>query len=132
MSFVNIFNLKSFATMFLTLVAAVTYAQAPANYYLTADSLTGNDLRLALRDIIKNENTYNQFNNYNALWTGYKTTDKKPNGKLWDMYSDVPNGPQNYEFTLGSDQCGNIYSEADCYNREHTWPRSQFGGKGED
>jgi len=97
-------------------------AQAPTNYYTNADSLTGPELRLALRDIIKGHTVLS----YSALWNAFRTTDKKPNGKVWDMYSDVPNGPQNYEYTFGSDQCGDYNSEEDCYNREHSWPKSKF------
>jgi len=31
-------------------------------------------------------------------------------------------------FTPGSDQCGNYSSVCDCYNREHSLPKSWFGG----
>uniref|UniRef100_UPI0038F7AB72 endonuclease n=1 Tax=Streptomyces scabiei TaxID=1930 RepID=UPI0038F7AB72 len=30
-----------------------------------------------------------------------------------------------------SDQCGTDNSEADCYNREHSFPKSWFGGTNE-
>jgi len=46
------------------------------------------------------------------------------------MYSDIPNGTPNgdppYEFTFGTDKCGNFDSEGDCYNREHSFPASWF------
>ena len=58
---------------------------------------------------------------YKGLWTAYKTTDLRDNGKVWDMYSDC-------SWTYGSDQCGNYSSECDCYNREHSIPKSWFGG----
>lgn len=99
-----------------------TSAQAPSNYYNNADSLTGAELRLALRDIIKDHTVIS----YGGLWNTMRTSDVKANGKVWDMYSDVPNGPQNYEYTFVSDQCGNYGVEGDCYNREHTWPQSKF------
>ncbi|MBC7554838.1 MAG: endonuclease, partial [Taibaiella sp.] len=58
----------------------------------------------------------------------YYTTDVKPNGKLWDMYSDIPGGTPAYEYTIGADQCGSTSPSAEggCYNREHTWPQSKF------
>lgn len=111
-------------TTFLALGAQMAFAQAPAGYYDTADSLSGEELRIALRQIIRNHTV----RSYNALWNGYEMTDKLPSGKVWDMYSHVPNGPQPYTFTFGSDQCGNYSGEGDCYNREHTWPQSKFGG----
>jgi len=54
---------------------------------------------------------------------------QEPNGMVWDMYSDVPSGTPAYEFTFGTDQCGNYGGEGDCYNREHSWPKSWFGGE---
>ena len=44
------------------------------------------------------------------------------------MYSDIPGGTPPYEFTFVTNQCGTYNSEADCYNREHSWPESWFGG----
>ncbi len=42
------------------------------------------------------------------------------------MYSDNPNGPNPYNFTYSSDQCGNYNAEGVCYNREHSMPKSWF------
>ena len=60
---------------------------------------------------------------YSGLWTAYKTTDLRDDGKIWDMYSDC-------SWTFGSNQCGtggNYDEECDCYNREHSIPKSWFG-----
>ena len=57
---------------------------------------------------------------YNGLWNLYKTTDRRSDGKVWDMYSDVTN------YTFGTDQCGTYGVEGDCYNREHSVPKSWF------
>ncbi|MBK7309071.1 MAG: endonuclease [Chitinophagaceae bacterium] len=74
--------------------------------------------------------------NYNALtygevWTAYQTTDMHRNDAntadiIWDMYSDNPAGAEPYTFTYNTNQCGNYNSEADCYNREHSFPKSWF------
>jgi endonuclease I len=61
------------------------------------------------------------------LWTAYYTTDDKPNGKVWDMYSDIPGGIPPYEYTFGTDQGGSAGSEGTGYNREHSWPSSWYG-----
>ncbi|MEG1556257.1 MAG: endonuclease, partial [Bacteroidales bacterium] len=51
------------------------------------------------------------------------------NGTIWDIYSDNPEGIQHYEFIFREDQCGTIGStEGGCYNREHTFCQSWFGG----
>ena len=107
--------------LFITLIIAVfTLNAQPQGYYNGTEGLTGNALKTKLHSIIKNDN----HTSYSGLWSSYYQTDKKPNGKVWDIYSDVPNGTPPYQFTFGSDQCGNYSGEGDCYNREHLWAQS--------
>ena len=94
-----------------------------ADYYATAYKLTGTALRLALHNIIYSHTD----KTYAGLWTGYKTTDLRSDGKIWDMYSDIPGGTPPYSFTYSTDQCGNYSGEGSCYNREHTWCDSWLG-----
>ena len=96
--------------------------QPELDYYASAYKLSGTELRLALHTIIKGHTSVT----YDALWTHFQTTDKKSNGKVWDMYSDIPGGTPPYEFTYTTNQCGNYSVEGDCYNREHSWPKSWF------
>ena len=112
--------------IFITLLIAIDVlnAQAPANYYDNASGKTGDELKQALHDIIDNHTTIS----YDAIWNAFQNTDLKSNGKIWDMYSDVPNGTPPYEYSFGSNQCGDYDSEGDCYNREHSWPKSWFTG----
>ena len=80
-------------------------------------------MRLALFNIIKNHNTQS----YSSLWTHFNSTDKQPNTNyIWDIYSDNPNGANPYNFTYNTDKCGQYNSEGDCYNREHSMPKSWF------
>lgn len=59
--------------------------------------------------------------NYPGLWDAYKTTDVRPDGTVWDIYSDQT----TYEF--GTDQNeGSASAEGDNYNREHMIPQSIF------
>lgn len=58
------------------------------------------------------------------MWELFEDTDQKPNGKVWDMYSDIPGGTPPYEYNFGFDQCGNYSGEGDCFNKEHSWPSS--------
>lgn len=100
----------------------LSFGQAPAGYYDAAASLNGVPLKAALHNIIRHHDALS----YNDLWTAFQSTDKKANGKVWDIYSDRPGGTPPYEYTFGSDQCGNYTSEGQCYNREHSWPRTYF------
>ncbi len=110
-----------------TLVLAtplLAIAQPPAGYYDPAAGLTGDALRVALHDIIDGHTVLAN----SDLWAAYAATDRKPNNKVWDIYSDVPDGTPPYEFTFGTDQCGNYDEEGDCFNREHSFPQSWFDG----
>jgi endonuclease I len=42
------------------------------------------------------------------------------------MYSDIPGGTPAYSYDFVVDQCGNYGGEGDCYNREHSFPKSWF------
>ena len=112
---------RIFLSIALTFQVLIAFAQIPANYYNTATGLTGTPLRSALHLIIDNHTV----KSYAFLYTIYTTSDIKPNGKVWDMYSDNPGGTPPYTFNFGQ-TCGNYSNEGDCYNREHSWPQSWF------
>lgn len=98
--------------------------QPPAGYYDTAGNLTGKALQQALHDIIDGHTVIP----YDNLYACFRTTDSLPGGMVWDMYSDRPGSTPAYYYYYGSGQeCGNYNSEADCYNREHSFPKSWFG-----
>ena len=91
-------------------------ASAPDGYYQSAYGKSGFTLKSELSSIItKNHSVVS----YSGLWEAFKSTDARSDGKVWDMYS-------NCEFTFGDDQCGNYHDECDCYNREHSFPKSWF------
>lgn len=106
-----------YIVLFLLLSPCMVYAQ-PAGYYAPADGLTGTELKQALHNIIDNHTV----STYTNLWTHFQSTDKRADGNVWDIYSTV-----TYQFI--TDQCGNYDSEGDCYNREHSFPKSWFGGE---
>ena len=106
----------------LLLSIQCVYAQIPDGYYDAASGQSGETLKTTLHGIIDDHTV----KSYDYLWTAFQTTDDKSNGKVWDMYSDVPDGTPSYEFTFGSNQCGNYGQEGDCYNREHSFPKSWF------
>ncbi|MHC1703358.1 MAG: endonuclease [Tenuifilaceae bacterium] len=114
--------LKSFFFSALFLLSIVTFSQIPAGYYSTAEGKSGAVLKSSLYNIIKGHTE----RTYTNLWTDFQSTDKKANGKVWDMYSDKPGQTPAYEYTFISDQCGNYSGEGSCYNREHSFPKSWF------
>ncbi len=98
-------------------------------YYSDADGKKGTGLYNALNTI-----TNRGFSSlgYDGAISAYQQSDVYPTdpnhpdyvaekaGKLWDMYGAC-------SFTLG-DECGNYSKECDCYNREHSIPKSWWGG----
>ncbi len=102
----------------LLMAAVQMLAQGPNNsgtYYQQADGNKGQALKTALYEIIKEHGELG----YGELWEAFKSTDAREDGKVWDMYSGVT----DYNFvTSGS----NYKKEGDCYNREHSMPKSWF------
>ena len=116
--------IRRFTILFL-LVSLIGVAQIPNGYYNQANDKTGDALKVALHDIIKGHTRVD----YGDLWDAFWSTDNKGDGVVWDMYSDVPGGTPPYTYQLGEGQCGEYNSEGDCYNREHSWPKSWFGSQ---
>ncbi len=87
-----------------------------SDYYREASGQQGAGLKTALYNII----TGHTERSYANLWDDFTNTDVREDGKVWDMYSSVT------DFTFVNDQCGNYSGEGDCYNREHSFPKSWF------
>ncbi len=108
--------------------SASTTDDPNSDYYSVVNGQTCEQLKTVLYNLIDDHTVYS----YNALWSIYNTTDDRINDSgnetiVWDMYSDNPTGSEN-EFTFGAEQCGSYSTEGDCYNREHSFPRSWWGG----
>jgi len=104
----------------------------PPNYYDNAAGKSCVELKTSLKTITTTGMTPRS---YGDLWTQYTQTDIKPReigtgsaNVIWDIYSDVPNGTDPYNFTPVINQCGNYSGEGQCYNREHSFPQSWFTG----
>lgn len=118
--------MKKIYILVFILSQSISFAQIPAGYYNTATG-NGYTLKTQLYNIIKNHNDQG----YPALWTLYTNTAFRDNyyendGSLLDMYSEKPAGPDSYQYTSTSQQCGNYNGEGVCYNREHLIPQSYF------
>jgi len=111
--------------LFALLIPFSAFSQEPPGYYDDAEGLNQEELRTALFEIISPHSV----KSYSSLWDYFFDTDRKANGKVWDMYSDVPGGTPAYSYTFFTDQCGNYSGEGSCYNREHSFPKSWFGNQ---
>lgn len=111
--------------LFLALILSYfSFAQIPAGYYDSATG-TGYVLKTQLHNIVSPHTilTYTP-----GLWDLYPSSDKRPDGKVWDIYSNcnfvfgtVASGGNQDDGTLGTSECQR-------FNREHTFPKSWFGG----
>jgi endonuclease I len=115
----------------------------PSGYYANVNSQTCATLKTVLFNIIK-PTVADPAPTYDGICTMYPTTDFKvsdfsSNNVIWDMYSDNPTGPDPYEFEyqVDVDGCGGSgannppipgTTEGRLYNREHSFPKSWFGG----
>lgn len=109
--------LRTFLSAVLLLTSSNLLAQFnKAAYYAKAEGKKGAALKTALAEIISPHTTIS----YDGLYEAYKTTDTRPDGKIWDMYSNITN------YDPDKDRAGTYRKEGDCFNREHSIPQSIF------
>jgi endonuclease I len=125
MKFFNTLKNISLSAIFILISMSASWAQVPANYY---DGVSGSGyaLKSNLHNLIDDHNS----RTYDQLWTDMQSTDNdgvyENDNTVLDMYSENPDGSDPYNYTWGSDQCGNYSGEESCYNREHSFPKSWF------
>ena len=95
--------------------SGATSGDIPTGYYTSCENKYGAALLTALCSKVSSHTTIS----YSGLWSAFKSADTKDNGKIWDMYSTK-------EFTYSTNQCGTYSKIGDCYNREHSFPKSWF------
>ena len=83
--------------IFLFIYFSFIIADIPEGYYDEALGLSGSALRSALHEIIDNHIQQS----YSSLHEHFEITDIKPNGSVWDIYSDVPFGDPSYDSYSG-------------------------------
>ena len=110
------------------LFSSFAYSQIPSGYYDNTNGLEGYTLKTVLKTIIDGIDDGNgqPFHDtsvtYGQLWELYETSDVRPDGKVWDMYSDC-----DFTFTEDQDTGTSGTQECQIFNREHSFPRSWFG-----
>lgn len=92
-------------------------AEIPSGYYDSCKGKSGQELLKALYSTIGNHTNVG----YSGLWEVYKKSDVRADGTLWDIYT-TKHWPVNFT------RCGNYKVIGDCVNREHSMPKSWWGG----
>lgn len=102
----------------------ILWAQGPHNtktYYQETNGKSGKTLKTAFHHVISKSA---HVGSYGLIWEIYKTADKRPDGSVYDIYSNIT----HYEVG-GAYQGGKVKQEGNGYNREHTVPKSWFQRK---
>ena len=98
-------------------------------YYQSTNDKTGYELKTELFQIIR----HHQSRGYSAIWALINNADKdryyEKDHSVLDMYTESPLERDSVIYQSRVDQCGQYRKEGDCYNREHAFPKSWFGGK---
>lgn len=113
----NLFRRFSIAALISAMTGFGAAAEIPAGYYDSCEGKTGQALLEALYQTITDHTNVG----YDGLWNVYKKSDVHADGSLWDIYTTKSWGST---FT----KCGNYSSIGDCVNREHSMPKSVWGG----
>lgn len=116
----------------IILISSCFSAQAPAGYYDGTAGLTGYALKTKLHDIISAKNINWHYGDLPNLYSQtdldkYYDHDASNTTYLLDIYSEIPSGPDSYEYTSANLLSGAGATEGLGYNREHAVPQSTFG-----
>lgn len=99
----------------------VTPAEKLPDYYASIDGTSGKQLLDAIQQVTKIGYRTEDFR-YDSVWLAYKYTDLRPDGYIWEIYSDCV-------FEYEKDRTSNTSQTGECkgYNREHAMCQSWFG-----
>ena len=122
--------MKKLTILLFTLFMAVTLSAfnrpvTPADslpaYYESIDGTSGKALVDAIQQVAKLGYRTDDFR-YDSVWLAFKHTDMRPDGYIWEIYSDC-------DFVYEKDRTSNTSQTGDCkgYNREHAMCQSWFG-----
>ena len=100
----------------LMLIAVSVHAIDINKYYSDLDGKAGNNLI----DAIKNTISSHTVLSYNDVRADRSGVDYNAQGYVWDMYSNC--SFQKSDYCTGTD-----FNDCDCYNREHSLPKSWWG-----
>lgn len=108
-------------SLFFAITAALcgagAHAAVPSGYYDGCENKGGRQLLLELHSTISAHTNVG----YDGLWNVYETSDVRADGTLWDIYTTK-------RWSASFKKCGNYSVIGDCVNREHSMPKSWWGG----
>lgn len=112
------------------LVPSAFFSQIPAEYYQGTSNLTGYQLKSKLHDIISTKIISWHYGDLPAFYNQtdldqYYDHDATNESFLLDIYSEIPTGPDAYEYT-SENLIGSANAEGRGWNREHMMPQSSF------
>lgn len=110
------YNTQLFYFSRLLLLFAIAFTSCVKEDDEEQNALDAATLKTEIHNQIKNH----KVQSYGYLWTAFRSTDMKPNGKVNDLYSNTT----NYTFGADQDKGG---GDPNKYNREHSFPKSWFG-----
>jgi len=109
---------KVFTTILAAIIGISILADIPNGYYTNAIGKHDEALMTALEGIIYDHSLLS----YNYMWTAFDSTDVGNDGYYIDMYS-------NCKYNNQSDHVGGASFVGEGINREHSFPKSWFGGE---
>ena len=125
----KIFIMKQILIVFL-LFPLVGFSQIPAGYYDGTSTLNGYALKSKLHEIISKKNINWHYGDLSAFYNitdldKYYDHDATNTTIFLDIYSEIPGGPDAYEYT-DQNGIGSANAEGQGWNREHMVPQSTF------
>ena len=117
--------------LFFSLLIPISFlSQIPAGYYDETQNLSGYSLKTKLHDIISKKNINWHYGDLQAFYNQtdldrYYDHDASNTSILLDIYSEIPTGPDVYEYTTAN-MIGSANAEGQGWNREHIMPQSSF------
>ena len=99
----------------------VTPVDSLPSYYESIDGTSGKTLIDAIQQVAKLGYRTDDFR-YDSIWLAFQHTDMRPDGYIWEIYSDC-------DFVYEKDRTSNTSQTGECkgYNREHAMCQSWFG-----
>lgn len=106
-----------------------------ADYYGGITNTECASLKSELRNLIRTQDVIRYTSSLYDVWDAILHTDTRQNDAgtatiVWDMFTDIPAATGEFEFNHCANRDGGSCAagEGVCYNREHTFPRSWWGG----
>ena len=99
----------------------VTPKEDLPDYYASIDGTSGKQLLDAIQQVAKIGYRTDDFR-YDDVWLAYKYTDLRPDGYIWEIYSDCV-----FEYEKDRTSATSQTGECKGYNREHAMCQSWFG-----